>query len=117
MYRLADGDDPVDLLKRWSDRMWHLHLKECDEQVLQEVLAREGDYFDGVTSNVFPELGQGSVDFSAFCKVLAEVDYNGWGVVEQDILPGSDIDPLASARRNREYLEGVATRETTNKRA
>ena len=102
---LYGGDDPVDLLKRWADRVRLLHLKECDKVVLDAVLAREGDYFEGVTANVFPELGQGSVDFAAFRAVLTGLDFNGWGVIEQDILPGTGTGPLASARRNREYLQ------------
>jgi len=32
--------------------------------------------------------------------------YNGWGVVEQDVLPGMGT-PLESARRNRQYLKSI----------
>ena len=99
------GDDPIDLLKRWAGRLRHLHIKECDNKVLRKVLSREGDYFDGVNSGVFPELGQGSVDFETFRNLIEEIGYDGWGVVEQDILPDTDAEPLASAGRNREFLK------------
>ena len=98
------GGNPVIILDKWRQRTWYLHIKECDQRVLDEVLAREGDYFDGVESGVFPELGCGTVDWLAIRKILDEADYDGWATVEQDILPGSGADPLASARRNRAYL-------------
>ena len=36
-------------------------------------------------------------------KQLQELGYDGWGVVEQDVLPGMG-SPKESARRNREYI-------------
>jgi inosose dehydratase len=98
------GGDPVKVLQTWRDRTWYMHIKECDDQARAEVLAREGDYFDGVESGVFPELGQGTVDWPAIAALLEEINYVGWGVVEQDILPDAGIDALACARRNRAFL-------------
>ncbi len=98
------GGDPVDVCRRWSSRVKYLHLKECDKAVLDSIHANEWDYFKGVEVDVFPELGKGSVDFTGLLDVLKEMDYEGWAVVEQDIIPGSGIDPLASAKRNLAYL-------------
>lgn len=98
------GGDPVEVCRRWSDRLKYLHLKECDADVLQ-IVCREGwDYFKAVELDVFPELGQGSVDFAALLDLLRELDYEGWAVVEQDILPGRGMNPLESARRNLAFL-------------
>ncbi len=99
------GGDPVAILQKWGERVITLHIKECSQKVLDEVLAREGDYYDGVSSNVFPELGQGTVDFLAIRDLLIALDFEGWGTVEQDILPNTGADPLASAKRNRAYLQ------------
>lgn len=102
------GDDPIDLCRRWGARVKYLHIKECSQPVLGEVLASEGDYFAGVAAGVFPELGQGSVDFAALMTVLHELDYAGWAVVEQDVFPDDpDSDPLGSAKRNRDYLRQI----------
>jgi inosose dehydratase len=98
------GHDPVEIARNWGPRIRYLHVKECDKPTLSKVLAREGDYFDAVTSGVFPELGKGSVDFPALLNVLRDLDYTGWAVVEQDILPDTGADALASAKANREYL-------------
>ncbi|MCB0086737.1 MAG: hypothetical protein KDE54_02400 [Caldilineaceae bacterium] len=74
-----------------------------------QVLAREGDYFDGVQAGVFPELGQGTINWQGIRRILEEMNYQGWGTVEQDILLDTelttmDINPLESAKRNRAYL-------------
>jgi inosose dehydratase len=37
---------------------------------------------------------------------LGEIGYDGWVVVEQDVLPGMGT-PAESARRNREYLRSI----------
>jgi len=98
------GGDPVAVLDKWRDRTWYLHIKECDGRVREEVIGREGDYYDGVSSGVFPELGKGTVDWQGINRILHEMDFDGWGTVEQDILPGIGIDALASARGNRAFL-------------
>ena len=98
------GGDPLAVCRRWRERLHYLHLKECDAAVLAEVRAAGQDYFAGVELDVFPELGRGSVDFAGLLNLLGEIDFAGWAVVEQDILPGRGIDPLESARRNLAHL-------------
>lgn len=98
------GGDPVAVLDKWRDRTWYLHIKECDGHVRQQVIDRKGDYFDGVESSVFPALGKGTIDWQAINRILHEINYQGWGTVEQDILPGMDVDALESAKANRAFL-------------
>lgn len=101
------GDDPIALYRRWADRVRYLHLKDCDRAVLARIRSAGGSYFDGVQAGVFPELGQGSVDFPALLAELTARDFDGWAVVEQDVLPEQGGDPLASAQRNRAYLRSI----------
>ena len=101
------GANPIEVSQRWGSRLKYLHIKECDDDVLTTVRANEWDYFKGVEVDVFPELGRGSVDFPAMLDVLKAIDFDGWAVVEQDILPDSGINPLESAKRNLDYLKQV----------
>lgn len=98
------GGDPVAVLDRWRDRTWYIHIKECDNEARDQVLAREGGYFDGVESGVFPQLGKGTIDWRGISRILNEIDYYGWGTVEQDILLGKGVDALACAKNNRAFL-------------
>ena len=106
------GYDPIEVCRKWGDRIRYLHLKECDTAVLETVRANEWDYFKAVEIGVFPELGKGSVDFAGLLAVLQEIDYVGWAVVEQDIIPGSGVNALTSARANRVYLQAIGLNAT-----
>ncbi len=101
------GDDALDLYRRWRDRVRYIHFKDCDLGVLAAVRQAGDDYFAAVRAGLFPELGEGDVDFPALGAELQRDGFSGWATVEQDVLPGMGVDPAAAARRNREYLHGV----------
>jgi len=46
------------------------------------------------------------VDFPALLAELENIGFNGWGVVEQDVLPGMG-SPKDSAQRNRDYIRSL----------
>jgi inosose dehydratase len=51
-------------------------------------------------------LGKGSIDFPRVISLLQRGSFEGWVVVEADVLPGgvgADA-PLANAKAGREYL-------------
>lgn len=97
------GGDPVAVLERYASRVWHVHYKDCHPGVAAEARAAGWDYFTAVRRGIFCELGKGSVDFAALTATLRRVGFDGWIVVEQDVLPGMG-SPADSARRNRDYL-------------
>jgi inosose dehydratase len=97
------GGDPVDGLRRHFDRVGHVHFKDFDPDVVSAAAVKGWDYQQMIGQGVFPELGQGSVDFPAVLREMNELGYNGWIVVEQDVLPGMGT-PKESAARNREFL-------------
>jgi inosose dehydratase len=100
------GGNPVTVLDRWRDRVWHVHLKDCDPDVKYRAARDEWDYADSVRNGVFCELGHGAVDFRAVLGSLKSSGYDGWLVVEQDVLPSMGT-PAQSAARNREYLRSL----------
>jgi inosose dehydratase len=97
------GGDPVALIRRYGDRLWHAHFKDCDPRVAREAREQQWDYFTAIRRGLFCELGRGAVNFAAARDALEEVGYNGWVVVEQDVLPGMGT-PAQSAARNRAFL-------------
>ncbi len=97
------GGDPVDALTRFAGRIPHVHLKDFDPDIAAGADEAGWDYFDLVREGIFPELGAGVVDFPAIADRLGQDGYEGWVVVEQDVLPGMGT-PLESARRNRAFL-------------
>jgi inosose dehydratase len=106
-YGAGAGDcGVVSALERYGARVWYIHCKDCQPDVARRARAQQWDYFTALRHGVFCELGQGCVDFPALLRHLATSGYQGYVLVEQDILPGMGT-PKASARRNREYLRSI----------
>ncbi len=100
------GADPAALLDRYGDRIWHVHLKDCDPLVAARAREKGWDYFTALREGVFCELGAGDVDLRGVVDRLRARGYDGWIVVEQDIVAGRGT-PLDSARRSREFLRSI----------
>jgi inosose dehydratase len=104
-YQFAGGD-PLQLLRQFASRVWHIHFKDCHPRVAEQSRQEGWDYFKSVEKGIFCELGNGSVDFPAIKQELEKQGYRDWVVVEQDVLPGMGR-PKESAFRNRQYLKSI----------
>lgn len=99
------GGDPVEAARRYGSRIWHLHLKDVEPPMLDEV-RREGiGFLDAVRRGVFCQLGQGAVDAPQVIAALKASGFTGWAIVEQDTDPSQQgVNPFARAVRSRQYL-------------
>ncbi len=104
-YRFGGGD-PMAGLERYADRIWHVHFKDHAPHVADQSRRQSWDATQSVEHGIFCELGQGDVDFPSILAKLKELRYEGWIVVEQDVLPGMG-SPQESAQRNRDYLRSI----------
>ncbi len=100
------GGDPVQGVKAFADRIWHVHFKDHQPEVARRSRVEGWDGPTSVGQGVFCELGQGDVDFPGVLRALVGIGYSGWIVVEQDVLPGLGT-PKESAARNRAYLRAI----------
>jgi inosose dehydratase len=101
------GADPVELVRQWRDRVRYVHLKDVDPAALAAARERGLGYNDGVKAGIFCPLGQGCVDFAAVFTLLREIHYDGWLIVEQDVIAdesGQALAPLAAAKISRDFL-------------
>lgn len=83
----AGGGDPAALIRRYPDRIRHVHLKDL----------RDG---------TFLPLGEGDVDFADVLAAVREVGYDSWLLVELDAYDG---DPAEAARISRAFLDEALT--------
>lgn len=97
------GGDPVEGIRKHASRIRHFHFKDHEPDIAAQARENQWDYFASVRNGIFCELGKGNVDFAAVIQELEKAGYDGWGVVEQDVLPGMG-SPKESAARNRAYL-------------
>ena len=100
------GGEPLTGIRRFAERIWLVHFKDHDPEIARRSRQKGWDGPASVGKGIFPELGQGDVDFPGVLNALADIGYQGWAVVEQDVLPGLGT-PLESARRNRAYLRQI----------
>jgi inosose dehydratase len=104
-YQFAGGD-PLNFLHENAGRVWHVHFKDCQPTIAEQSRKEGWDYFKSVEKGVFCELGKGMVNFPVIKAELEKQGYNGWIVVEQDVLPGMG-KPFDSASRNRQFLTSI----------
>ncbi|MCK4748073.1 MAG: TIM barrel protein [Bacteroidales bacterium] len=97
------GGDPVEALKEYYNRIWHIHFKDYDPVIDKQASRDNFNYFESVEAGIFCELGKGNVDFQSIVNILNKNDYDGWIVVEQDVLPGMG-SPKGCAFNNREFI-------------
>jgi inosose dehydratase len=67
---------------------------------LRRVLADGGGMPEVWSSGSFVAFGQGDIDLSAVMAAVDERGFDGWVVVEQDVLNGSDLS-LSTFQRQR----------------
>jgi len=93
-------------LEKYRERIWLVHFKDFQPDIARQVAENRWGYFEAIRHGIFCELGQGGIDFTGIVQWLKNTGYDGWVVVEQDILPGMGT-PKESARRNREFLASM----------
>jgi len=106
------GGDPVDAIARWGDRINHLHLKDVDLTALRAVLATGGGMREVWSSGAFVAFGRGDIDLGAVMRAVDERGFDGWVVVEQDVLNGPDvsIDEFLAQRTRDQHINRDALR-------
>ncbi|TDX81478.1 inosose dehydratase [Rathayibacter sp. PhB151] len=109
---LIGGGDPVAAVERWGSRINHLHLKDVDVAELRRVLAAGGGMREVWSSGAFVAFGRGDIDLDAVMTAIDAQGYDGWVVVEQDVLnaPDADITAFRDERRDDQAVNREALR-------
>ena len=102
------GGDVLATARRHGRRINHVHCKDIRADVLARLKAENWSFLKGVVEGVFTVPGDGAIDFGAVAKVLAEIGYSGWVVVEAEQDP-SKANPLEMARIGHKALTDAFT--------
>lgn len=108
---LVGGADPVALTMAHPHRVVHAHLKDVDAGVAEKVRDGSLTYAEAVRGGLYQPLGDGDVDIAAMVRTLEGAGYQGWYVLEQDVMLDAAPDgegPMADVRRSLDYLLRVA---------
>ncbi|HMS37792.1 MAG TPA: sugar phosphate isomerase/epimerase [Arachnia sp.] len=104
---LLGGGEPDDCFRRWARRINHLHLKDADLEILRGAQGAKDVVREVWEKKVFVALGAGDLDVAGLLDDIQAHGYDGWLVVEQDVvlLSQDDLDAaIADQAANRELL-------------
>ena len=102
------GGDSIAEADKFRSVLRFVHIKDVDANVLKYARSRKLNFEQAIEEKVFTIIGQGSIDFPAFFRLLAKNNYNGWMVVEQDVKFGATpVPPAESIAASLKYLRGV----------
>jgi inosose dehydratase len=108
-HSVVGGGDPVALAELAAARVEHVHLKDVDENLARRVVSGTIGYEEAVGGGLFRPLGEGDVDLGRVLGALDRAGYDGWYVLEQDIMldgePGQG--PANDVGKSLAYLKGV----------
>jgi inosose dehydratase len=89
----AGGGDPAALIRRYPERLAHVHLKDID-----------------LATGTFLPLGQGDLDFDDIVNAVVDAGYDSWLVVELDSTDGHPRDAAAVSHAHlRNVLDRVGS--------
>ena len=97
------GEDPLAMLKKYVDRVGHVHLKDMRLPVVEQARANNWSFLTAVRNGAFTVPGDGDVDFDPVFKVLSDAHYEGWLLVEAEQDPAK-ANPLEYAIKGRKYI-------------
>lgn len=109
---LVGGADPVALTERHRDRVVHVHLKDVDGDLARQVIDGTLTFGAAVKAGMFRPLGEGDVDIASMVQTLEGAGYQGWYVLEQDVMLDTepeDEGPVADVRKSLDFLLRVAS--------
>lgn len=104
---ILGGGDVLEGFRAWRDRINHLHIKDVSRKVLEAAAGAEDLVREVWEKRVFVPLGEGDLDVPGLVGAIVESDFDGWIVVEQDVvlLSQGDVDrAVADQVANREAL-------------
>jgi inosose dehydratase len=99
--------DSIDLMQRHHDRIPYLHVKSVHGERLQEAHDRDLSFPQAVQLPVFCEPADGIIDWVRFKRLLDDLNFDGYAIVEHDLYPCEFDVPLPIATRTRAYLKSI----------
>ena len=103
--------DPVEIARRAPERVTHVHLKDVDGELAEQLRAGALTFDGAARRGLFTPLGAGDVDIAGVIEVLEANGFEGWYVLEQDTAfdtaPAIGEGPIVDARVSVEFLRSL----------
>jgi inosose dehydratase len=97
-----------------AGRIRHVHLKDVDGRLAEQVRTGGVAYGAAVAEGLYRPLGSGSVDVAEVVRRLEAAAFPGWYVLEQDVMlsaePGHGEGPMLAVRESLSWLQNLLDR-------
>lgn len=101
------GEDYLSVLKKYVNRIKHVHLKDIRPEIVSEVKEKSKSFLQGVRMGAFTVPGDGCIDFAPIFSILEASGYEGWLLVEAEQDPAL-ANPFEYALKARKYIKETA---------
>ncbi|MBI5027869.1 MAG: TIM barrel protein, partial [Actinobacteria bacterium] len=106
------GGDPVAIVDEYAERVEIVHAKDVRKELADKLLTGELAWSQGIKAGMFTPIGQGNIDFGAIVARLTAAGFDGYYVLEQDIMiegePPDGGGPIDNARASQKALAAFA---------
>jgi len=112
---LIGGVDPAAFVREHAARIGHVHLKDVDARLAEDVRDGARSLVNATQAGLFRPLGDGDAGIDAVLRLLEQSGYERWLVLEQDIAitgsePPAGGGPALDVRKSIEFLSTRAPR-------
>lgn len=101
------GGEPIAFMKKHYKRIPYLHIKNCDANVKEQADKYNWPFARAVKEGIMVDPKSGLIDMKAFSKLLHDIEFDGWVIVEQDMYPVPFDQPYVIAKRTKKYLTEI----------
>jgi|TARA_B100000768_G_scaffold90411_1_gene84760 inosose dehydratase len=78
------GADPLEVYKKHSSRVMHIHCKDVRGEILNRSLETDSSFLNSVLNGIYTVPGDGDFNFPELFKMVSDNNFNGWVVVEAE---------------------------------
>lgn len=106
------GADVVELVRKYPERVDIVHAKDIRKELTDKLLPGEITWSQGIKAGMFTPIGEGDIDFAAIVELLDAAGFDGYWVLEQDIMldeePPAGGGPVANAKASFDALAALS---------
>lgn len=106
------GADVVEFVKKYAARVKIVHAKDIHKEMTDQLLPGKITWAQGVKAGMFAPIGEGDIDFAMVVAELNKVGFDGYYVLEQDIMldaePAPGAGPILDVKKSLAALQALA---------